>query len=68
MNNLKKILKHKKISPYRLAKLAGIGQATVHGLVNNNREPRISTAQKISNILDCSIEEIFFEEEKRNEI
>ncbi|MBO0572787.1 helix-turn-helix transcriptional regulator [Clostridium botulinum] len=64
MNKLKKILEHKDISPYRLAKLAGVGQATVHELVNNNREPRISTAQKISNVLDCSIEEIFFKEEE----
>ncbi|HIG0358916.1 TPA: helix-turn-helix transcriptional regulator [Clostridium sporogenes] len=63
MNNLKRILKYKDISPYRLAKLAKVGQATVHELINNNREPRISTAKKIANVLDCSIEEIFCKEE-----
>ncbi|NFK78952.1 helix-turn-helix transcriptional regulator [Clostridium botulinum] len=68
MNKLKKILKHKNISTYKLAKLANIGQATAHELVNDNREPRISTAKKIANVLDCSIEEIFFKEEKKNEV
>ncbi|GAA0735359.1 helix-turn-helix transcriptional regulator [Clostridium oceanicum] len=64
MNKLKEILINKKISTYKLAKTAGIGQATAHGLVHGNREPRISTAKKIANVLDCSIEDIFCKEAK----
>ncbi len=68
MNKLKEILDTKKMSVYQLAKKADVGQATAHELVHGTREPMISTARKIASVLDCSIEEIFFEEEKKNEI
>lgn len=63
MNTLKKILKNKNMSVYRLAKMSGIGQATAHELVHGNREPRVSTARKIATTLNCSIEDIFCKEE-----
>ncbi|MBY6879690.1 XRE family transcriptional regulator [Clostridium botulinum] len=62
MNKLKKILDTKKMSVYKLAKKADVGQATAHELVHGTREPRVSTARKIARVLNCSIEEIFFEE------
>ncbi|MBY6800160.1 helix-turn-helix transcriptional regulator [Clostridium botulinum] len=65
MSKLKEILDAKRMSVYRLAKKADIGQATAHELVHGTREPLVSTARKIASVLNCSIEEIFFEEEKK---
>ncbi|MHB9947019.1 transcriptional regulator [Clostridium botulinum] len=63
MNELRKILNGKKMSVYQLAKKAKIGQSTAHELVHGNREPKISTARKISHALDIPIQEIFCKEE-----
>lgn len=63
MNNLRKILKNKGMTTYELAKRAKVGQATAHELVHGKREPRVSTAIKIANVLKCSIEDIFKEGE-----
>ncbi|KOA94262.1 helix-turn-helix transcriptional regulator [Clostridium botulinum] len=67
MNKLRKILTSQGMSVYKLAKKAKIGQATAHELANGKREPRISTACKIANVLGYGIEEIFLNAGEKNE-
>lgn len=59
MNNLKNILNKKNITPYKLAKISKLGQATINEIYHDKREPKISTAMKISKALNVSIEDIF---------
>lgn len=56
---LLKILKEKKISRYRLAKLSGISECTITRIINEqNKDPKISTVKAIAKALNVDINEI----------
>ncbi|MCX7884275.1 MAG: helix-turn-helix transcriptional regulator [Caloramator sp.] len=57
---LKQLLNENKISMYKLAKKAGVGQSTVHEIVSGKRK-RISLASaiKIADALNITVETLF---------
>lgn len=57
-NELKRIMKIKNISMYRLSKLSGIENKNVWNIVNDKRkDPQISTIIKIANALKLTNDE-----------
>lgn len=53
------VMKEKKMSIYKLSKIAGVGYATVYDLVNGKIEnPKIETLIKITNVLDIEISQV----------
>lgn len=58
--SLGELIKNKGLTNYKVAKKAGIGQSTIHEIVNGNRkEIRLSTAKKIADVLDVTTEKIY---------
>ncbi|ARC85670.1 helix-turn-helix family protein [Clostridium argentinense CDC 2741] len=58
--NLQEMIKRKRLTNYKVAKQAEIGQATISELVSGKRkEPRYSTAKKIAKVLGVEVEEIY---------
>ena len=64
MNNLKDILKLKDRSVSYLVKKTGIARYSLDLIAHNKKSPTIEEAQKISEALDETIENIFFKENK----
>lgn len=57
---LQKLIDEKGMTNYRVAKLAGVGQATISQLTTGKRkEPKLSTAAKIAEVLEVEIEDIY---------
>lgn len=55
-----KILKEKNVTMYELAKAAGLAQSTVQDVCKGNRKDiLLSTAVKISNVLEITAEEVY---------
>lgn len=57
--NFKDLLSSKKMTMYKLAKEANLGQGTINEIANNKRKSiKLDTATKISKVLDVDIETI----------
>lgn len=61
MTNLKKAIREKGISQTYIAKKIGVNKQTITNWVKGNTYPDIKQAKIISEILDRSIDEIFFD-------
>lgn len=59
-NNLKKIRKEKGLTQIQLAKLVGVTNDYISQIERGVRSPGLTTAKKISDLLEKNIEEIFF--------
>ena len=63
LNNIKKLCKRKKISPYVIARTSGISTSTMSYLLNGKTKPLIYTILMICNQLGVTIGELFAKEE-----
>ncbi len=60
--NLNKILRAKKITKYKLAKITGLSTSVIHHLSTGERpDITISTAYKICRALKIKFEELFYD-------
>jgi len=58
-NKIKELAKAKKIKMVELCEKAGISRTQLYDIVNQNSVPTITTARKIANVLDITIDELF---------
>lgn len=59
-DNVEKIMKSKGWTNYRLAKEAGLGQSTVHEIMNGKKKtPNSTTLQKMATALEVSVNAFF---------
>lgn len=58
-NRLRIILAERKIRQNEFAKRLGITQSTLSDIVNEKREPTLSTALRIARALNCEIGDIW---------
>lgn len=66
-DNVEKILKSKGWTNYKLAKEAGLGQSTVHEIMNGKKKtPNSTTLQKMASALGVSVNAFFDDEEEIN--
>lgn len=49
-----------------LASELGISENTLSSYISGRRNPRVDKAQKLANLLNCRIEDIFFAKDKHN--
>lgn len=57
---LQEMIHKKGLTNYKVAKMAGIGQATISELSSGKRkEPKLSTAMKIAKVLDVEVDKIY---------
>lgn len=61
--NLKKYLDENNLTLKELAAKLDVPMSTAHGWLNGTPPKNILTIKKIANFMDCSIEELFFDEE-----
>ena len=61
MNNLKKIINRKGIKQDWVAKQLGVTRQTISNWVNNKRQPSPCQWNKIAEILNIRVDEIFFD-------
>lgn len=59
INRIKKICDQKKMTPYTLAKEAGVSTSTVSYLLSGRTKPQVYTLLLLCNVLDVSISELF---------
>lgn len=58
--NLQEIIKQRGLTNYKVAKIAGIGQATISCIVAGKRkEPKYSTAIKIAKVLEIKVDDVY---------
>lgn len=62
-NKIKQLREKKGISQAELARRIGFGRSYMNMLEKSKRQPNITTALRIANILDCSLDDIFFEKD-----
>ncbi len=62
-NRIKEIRIAKGISQKELASKAGVSQPFVHDLENENRGAKPETLGKIASALECTVEELYGEQE-----
>lgn len=63
INRIKEIRIAKGISQKELASKAGVSQPFVHDLENENRGAKPETLEKIASALECTVEELYGEQE-----
>lgn len=61
MNSLKKLRKEKGMTQRELGEKIGMSQIAISLYENDRRVPKIRVAQKIANVFDKNIEDIFFD-------
>lgn len=59
--NIKKKRLSQNLSQNRLAKNAGIAQATLSAIESNTKSPAVDTVEKLAAALDCSVAELLGE-------
>ena len=64
MNNLKNLIKKSGLKQRYIASKIGLTASTITNYVTGRRKPRIDTAKKLAEILNCRVEDIFFEKNK----
>lgn len=55
---IKMLMEAKGINQCELAKLTGVSEACISQLISAKKFPSVSTLQKISNYLECSLDEL----------
>jgi len=61
-NHLKKVLKEKKMSQYKLAQISGVSKSAIYFLSTGERlDITISSASKICKALDVKFEDLFYD-------
>lgn len=64
-NLIKKLLKEKNMTIYRLAKITSIDETGLRNIINGKRkDPHISTIAKIAKALNVKVDDLLLEEEK----
>ena len=64
-NLIKKLLKEKNITIYRLAKITSIDETGLRNIINGKiKDPHISTIAKIAKALNVKVDDLLLEEEK----
>jgi len=58
-SNLIRILAKKQWSQRRLARASGFDPVYINRIINERRDIRISTAQRLAKALECTIDELF---------
>ena len=61
MTKLNKLIEEKGFRKDFIARKIGISPGLLSKYISGERKPKLDTAKKLSEILDCSIEEIFFD-------
>lgn len=59
---IRELRKKRDISQYKLAELMGLNQSQISKIENNKRNLKTDEIKKISEILETSVEELFFNE------
>ncbi len=59
--NISKKMKELGLSQNRLAKLSGISQPGISGILNNTKSPSVDTVQLIASTLNCTVSELMGE-------
>lgn len=62
------LMEREKMTGYELAKKCGISHSTISTIFRKNRQPNITTLQKICNGLNISMAEFFYEDNGSNSI
>ena len=71
MNVISRILflmEREKVTGYELAKKSGISHSTISTIFRKNRQPNITTLQKICKGLNISMAEFFYEDDGSNSV
>jgi len=58
---LEKIIEDKGLKKSYVARKIGISPGLLSKYLSGERKPKLDTAKKLADILECSIEDIFFE-------
>lgn len=65
-NRIKELREHKGLTQEQLGELVGVSRQAINAIETEKFEPSIWLAYDISNVFECSIEEVFmFEESPR---
>lgn len=62
VDQLKKLMKQKQISAYRLAKLTGLHQITIWRLLHGKTTPQLQTLERIARVLGVKVSELIEKE------
>ncbi len=60
MTKLDKLIEEKGLKKSYIAHKIGISPGLLSKYISGERKPKLDTAKKLSEILECSIEDIFF--------
>lgn len=60
VNNIKHLREKQGISQAELSRRLGFSRSYMNRLENNKQQPNMITAMRIAEILNCSLDEIFF--------
>lgn len=61
MNKIRELRLRKNITQFELANELGLTQGIVSSWENGRNKPTLNTAQKLANVLSCSLDELFGE-------
>jgi len=65
-NQLNKLIEKKLIKKSLLARELGISNTSLSRYISGERKPRLTIAKKLADILECSVEELFFNQNNIN--
>lgn len=65
-NRLKEIIAKSGLKKSFIASKIGVANNTFSCYISGRRNPTVKTAEKIADILNCSVEDIFFTKNKLN--
>lgn len=67
-NNLKEFITKSGLKQSHIALKLGISNNTLSCYISGRRNPKVNTAKKLADILNCSIGDIFFAENKHQSV
>ncbi len=67
-NNLKEFITKSGLKQSHIASKLGISNNTLSCYISGRRNPKVNTAKKLADILNCSVADIFFTENKHQSI
>ena len=60
--NVEKYMNKRKLKQFELAKLAGVGKATISDLINGKKMPTVKLLEKVAAVLGCTMADLFKED------
>lgn len=66
-NKIKEVIKRKNISFKYLAKITKLGETTLYSIARSTSIPTIKSAFKISKALNTPVEELFFNDDEKED-